>query len=162
MVILFKPNKSLAVTSKSVILQREDLADKLLFYFPVTYDDIIFTDVSVRLYYKDPGNNVHSEELVSVDSDKEGYIKYLLPITNKLTENAGEVELWLEIVNVSSDSGISGTTVNTIHSTSTTIAIEKWDSYMESTAISKLEEKVDALALKVEALLEKDNPEISA
>ena len=76
MVILFKSNKSLSITSKSVIMQKENLADKLLFYLPLTYEDITLSDPDVTLYYRDTGNNVHAELLMSSESDKEGYIKY--------------------------------------------------------------------------------------
>lgn len=162
MVILFKANKTLSVTSKSVILQKEDLADKLLFYLPTTYEDITFTDVAVTLYYKDPGNNVHTEELVAVESDKEGYLKYSLPVTSSLTEDAGNIELWLEIINTSSDSGLAGLTTNKIHSSSVTITVNEWNDYTKSSSVSELEAKLDILANKVQEIIDKIDPPVSA
>ncbi len=162
MVILFKSNKSLAITSKSVILQKEDLADKLLFYLPVAYEDITFADVAVTLFYKDPGNNVHAEELVSSESDKDGYLKYSLPVTSSLTENAGDIELWLEIINTSSDSGLAGLTTNKIHTSSVTITVNEWNDYSRTASVSELEAKIDILTNKVQELIDKTDPVISA
>lgn len=162
MVILFKSNKSLSITSKSVIMQKENLADKLLFYLPLTYEDITFSDPDVTLYYRDTGNNVHSELLMSSESDKEGYIKYTLPLTSELTENAGELELWLSIVNTSSDSGVTGLITSTIHSQSVFITIHEWNDYTLGASVSELEAKIDSLTDKVNELIEKIDPDVSA
>lgn len=162
MVILFKSNKSLSITSKSVIMQKENLADKLLFYLPLTYEDITFSDPDVTLYYRDTGNNVHSELLMSSESDKEGYIKYTLPLTSELTENAGELELWLSIVNTSSDSGVTGLITSTIHSQSVFITINEWNDYTLGASVSELEAKIDSLTDKVNELIEKIDPDVSA
>lgn len=162
MVILFKSNKSLSITSKSVIMQKENLADKLLFYLPLTYEDITFSDPDVTLYYRDTGNNVHSELLMSSESDKEGYIKYTLPLTSELTENAGELELWLSIVNTSSDSGVTGLITSIIHSQSVFITINEWNDYTLGASVSELEAKIDSLTNKVNELIEKIDPDVSA
>ncbi len=162
MVILFKSNKSLSITSKSVIMQKENLADKLLFYLPLTYEDVTFSDPDVTLYYRDTGNNVHSELLMSSESDKEGYIKYTLPLTSELTENAGELELWLSIVNTSSDSGVTGLITSTIHSQSVFITINEWNDYTLGASVSELEAKIDSLTDKVNELIEKIDPDVSA
>lgn len=162
MVILFKSNKSLSITSKSVIMQKENLADKLLFYLPLTYEDITFSDPDVTLYYRDTGNNVHAELLMSSESDKEGYIKYTLPFTSELTENAGELELWLSIVNTSSDSGVTGLITSTIHSQSVFITINEWNDYTLGASVSELEAKIDSLTDKVNELIEKIDPDVSA
>jgi hypothetical protein len=162
MVILFKSNKSLSITSKSVIMQKENLADKLLFYLPLTYEDITFSDPDVTLYYRDTGNNVHSELLMSSESDKEGYIKYTLPLTSELTENAGELELWLSIVNTSSDSGVTGLITSIIHSQSVFITINEWNDYTLGASVSELEAKIDSLTDKVNELIEKIDPDVSA
>lgn len=162
MVILFKSNKSLSITSKSVIMQKENLADKLLFYLPLTYEDITLSDPDVTLYYRDTGNNVHSELLMSSESDKEGFIKYTLPLTSELTENAGELELWLSIVNTSSDSGVTGLITSTIHSQSVFITINEWNDYTLGASVSELEAKIDSLTDKVNELIEKIDPDVSA
>lgn len=162
MIILFKSNKALSVTSKSVIMQKENLADSLFFYLPTTYEDITFSDPTVTLYYKDPGNNVYTETLTSSTSDKDGYLMYTLDVTSSLTDQAGDIELWLEIVNTSSDSGVTESTTSTIHSKSTTITVNEWDSYALSTTVSELEDKIDALTETVTELVEALSTTISA
>jgi hypothetical protein len=143
-------------------MQKENLADKLLFYLPLTYEDITFSDPDVTLYYRDTGNNVHSELLMSSESDKEGYIKYTLPLTSELTENAGELELWLSIVNTSSDSGVTGLITSIIHSQSVFITINEWNDYTLGASVSELEAKIDSLTDKVNELIEKIDPDVSA
>lgn len=162
MVILFKSNKALSVTSKSVIMQKENLADSLFFYLPATYEDITFSQPTVTLFYKDPGNNVYSETLTSTTSDKDGYLKYALPLTSSLTEKAGDIELWLEIVNTSSDSGVTESITSTIHTGKTTITVKEWDSYALAATVTSLEAKIDALTDMVKELSEAISPTISA
>lgn len=162
MIILFKANKTLSVTSKSVILQGENLADKLNFYIPTTYEEITFSEPDVTLFYKDAGKNVHSVKLSSAAEDKNGFLKYTLPLSNALTENAGELELWLEIVNSTTDSGVTETTTSIIHSFSTTLTVHEWDSYSLNATVTELEGKIDALSTKIDELISKVDPTISA
>lgn len=163
MVVLFKSNKSLAVTARSVIMQGENMADKLLFYLPTSYEDVIFADPDVKLFYRDPGNNVHMETLKASASDKDGYLLYTLDVTSALTDLAGVVTLWLEIVNTSTDSGISDDViVSTIRSFETELTIHEWDSYSLASSVSELEAKIDALTKKVDELIEKVDPVVSA
>ncbi len=162
MVILFKSNKTLSITAKSVIMQKENLADKLIFYLPGTYEDIIFSEPTVTLFYKDTGNNVHSQVLESSESDKEGYLRYTLPVTNSLTDDAGDIELWLEIINTSTDSGLTESVTSTIHTMPVTITVNEWDTYTLSSTVSELEAKIDTLTEKVNELIEKIDPVVSA
>ena len=85
-----------------------------------------------------------------------------LPFTSELTENAGELELWLSIVNTSSDSGVTGLITSTIHSQSVFITINEWNDYTLGASVSELEAKIDSLTDKVNELIEKIDPNVSA
>lgn len=97
--ILFKNNKSLAITHDQRIYQRESNVDLLYFYIPETWNDISLQGYTVSVEYIDPANIAHVEILNIGESDKEGYLLFTLPLESKFTYMAGEVTLKLSISN---------------------------------------------------------------
>ena len=97
--LLFKTNKSLVVTKPQRIFQRESNANLLCIYVPHEYYDYDLTQFVCTLYYIDAGSNMHSEILETEETDKEGYIKYILPLTSKFTYVAGDNEMWITLSN---------------------------------------------------------------
>ena len=155
MVILFKSDKSLVVTSWARIFQKENLADKLNFYVPTFYDDNDISLFTATLFYKDGGNEVHKETLASVESDKDNYLKYSLPVTTDITKQAGMVELWMVLSYT--DEAADPKSVE-IHSDSVTIVVEKWDEYAISNSISEVVSMVETINEKLEKLISKLTP----
>lgn len=155
MVIIFKSDKSLVVTSKSTIIQKENLADKLKFYIPKVYEDNDLSLFTVTMYYKDGGNAVYSETLIANESDKDNYLLFTLPLTTEITEVAGTVTLWL-VLSCNSDIGSGAATLTEIHSEKVSFEIEKWDEYKlyseTSAKVQALESKISSLESEIEQL----------
>ena len=151
MVILFKSNKDLVITSKATIIQKENLADKLNIYVPVVYDDNDMSLFTPTLFYKDGGNEVHSEELVAAESDKENYLKYTLPVTTTMTQKAGTVELWI-VFNASVDVGSGSVSEIEIHSSSTSFVIEEWNEYVIADSLANATSKIESLESEIASL----------
>lgn len=151
MVILFKSTKDLVITSKATIIQKENLADKLNFYVPVIYDDNDMSVFTPTLFYKDGGNEVHSEELVAAESDKENYLKYTVPVTTAMTQKAGTVELWL-VFKATIDVGSGSTLEVEIHSSSTSFVVEEWNEYVIADSLAYANSKIESLESEISTL----------
>lgn len=94
---LMRSDKTLAVTNKSVIYQRDKLVDKVKFYIPTTYEDINLEDFSVLLKYIDQNNIVHVINLTKAETDKEGFMKYVIEMDTNLTKESGDIRIHLTL-----------------------------------------------------------------
>lgn len=159
MVILLKGDKSLQINSTSTIMQGENLVDKLKIYIPLTYEDSDMSLFSATLFYKDSGNNVYSESLESVASDKENYLEFVLPVTTAITDMAGKVEIWLEFTYTDTDNS-SILEKQILRSKSASFEVKPWDNYELASSVSSkldtmqntlkdLETKIDVLTTLV-------------
>lgn len=154
MVLLLKPDKSLVISKMTKLLQQENAVDNLWFYIPIKYQDIDFKDpdsFNVAFYYVDPGNVAHTEILENVDSDKESFLKYQLPVTTKLTAIAGTVTGHLSLTKYDETTGTSIVE----HSYSIDITIDTWEDYyrfVPPESLSVMDEKMLELDNKISQL----------
>lgn len=155
MVILLKSDKSLQINSASTIMQGENLVDKLKIYVPMTYEDSDMSLFSATLFYKDSGNNVFSESLDSVTSDKENYLEFVLPVTTAITDMAGNVEIWLEFTYTDSDNS-SVLEKQILRSKSASFEVKPWDNYELANSVSakldQMQNNIKDLETKIDVL----------
>lgn len=99
--IKMNDDKSLATTVQATIYQNEKGADTLVFLLPKYYEEENLADCTVLLRYILPNGIGKSEELeVEPEPYNSRYYRYHLKITSTLTETAGEIEVWLSIINM--------------------------------------------------------------
>ena len=128
MVLLLKPDKSLVISKMTKLLQKENAVDNLWFYIPEKYQDVDYSDpdsFTATFYYVDPGNVAHTEVLDNVESDKEMFLKYQLPVTTKLTAIAGTITGHLSLTKYDVTTGTSIIE----HSYSIDITVDTWEDY---------------------------------
>ena len=158
MIILMKSNKTLVITKTSKLYQKESVAEHLVFYVPTTYSsgasggDYDLTEFTATLQYVDAANNAHSELLTAEEqSDKDGYIKYILPVSSELTYVAGDVTLQLSLSKVDTETS----TNYVLHTSELTITILTWNDYFASVSddsLSAIDAKILELQTQIEAL----------
>lgn len=142
--IKLESDKSLVTTVCSTIYQGEKKADTLVFLLPKTYDAINLADCTLLLRYILPDGTGQTEELLMHPiPHNESYNQYLLDISTRFTEQAGEIELWLTLVDFNSDVVLeSGTAIVTVHE------VRSIEDYLPSEELSL----IDRLAAKVNDL----------
>ena len=91
-------DKSLSATIKSTIYQGERNADTLVFLIPSVYEDKNFADCTLLLRYILPNGVGRSEELEADAELYKDYYQYRLKVSTRLTDVAGNIELWLSAV----------------------------------------------------------------
>lgn len=155
MVITLKSDKTLLISSQSSIMQGENLVDVLKIYAPTFYEDNDLSLFSATLFYKDSGNNVFSEILESSESDKENYLKYVLPVTTAITDIAGIVEVWLEFSYTDTDNS-SVPEYKVLRSKSASFEVKPWDNYRLASNVNaqleSMQSKLNDMETKIDVL----------
>ena len=148
MVILMKSNKTLVLSKPSKLYQKENAVDNITIYVPQQYEEFELKDFIGSMYYTDPGNVAHSENLVSEESDKEGFLKFKLPVTTKITSIAGNISLYLSFVHT--DLEVNKKYV--LKTSNLDITVETWDDYFKyisDESLSVIDDKIAELDTKI-------------
>ena len=130
MIILMKSDKSLVISKFSKLRQRDNAVDQLKFYIPQSYNDIDLSNFIVTLNYMNPGNVARSEVLDNIDSEKENFLCFQLPVTTKFTEMAGDIELNLSMTYQDA----STSTSYVLHSGELTVTVDSWADFYAFTS----------------------------
>lgn len=139
--LLMTPKKALICTREQRIFQRESNVDLLCIYVPVEYDSYDLTQFTASLGYVDAGGNIHTEILEQVESEKEKYMKYVLPITSQFTYVAGDTQLWLTLTNTDPDTQRN----YVIKSTKLTITIlqqSDYYAYVDESSLASIDRRI--------------------
>lgn len=99
--ILVRDDKTLLITAKGKVNQKDDRIDCLKFYVPVNYYDIDTSEAFVFLKYQLPNSeNIITEELESDYEIRNGYYEYRFIVKDELTQAPGDmivsIEVWSE------------------------------------------------------------------
>lgn len=154
MTILMSSDKSLSITVKSNIYQRDNLVDNLIFLIPSVYNDIDLTDFDVILKYKDQNDNVDSELLVKDEElYKEKYIRCVLPVNNKLsTRYSGDIHIRLVLNKID----LETQTEYSLNSGETSFSIlpvsDYYEKFESNPNFTIIEQKMNELNVKIKAL----------
>ena len=107
LVILFKNDKSLTQTKRIRICQRENMADRMSFLIPFSYEGIDLTKFTITMEYIGQDGTIRAEVLTRLSDGEGGYIDYedsfgnkthmiyILPVTSKITQFAGDITVKL-------------------------------------------------------------------
>lgn len=128
--IVMDKYKNLNTTVRTTLFQKESLADKIQFLIPPQYDEIDnLADYNAVLKYVDPNGNFHSEILACDEEMYKDYLRYVLPVTTKLTDVAGAVTVRITFVDFSDDE--EEPEITKLETNSTTIRINKPDGFSD-------------------------------
>ncbi len=103
--LLMKSNKALVVTKPQRLYQRETMSNQMCIYIPHELSDYDMEKFLATFRWVDPGNIVHMEILEAEESEKENYLKYVLPVDTKFTALAGENTVKLSLIWHNEDDG---------------------------------------------------------
>nr|DAO89519.1 MAG TPA: hypothetical protein [Caudoviricetes sp.]DAT52526.1 MAG TPA: hypothetical protein [Caudoviricetes sp.] len=149
--ILMRDDKSLITTVRQVIYQRDKLVDKIKFYIPTFYDGISLEDFTVRLKYIDQDELVHSIDLSSVKSDKDGFMKYVIDVDTDLTRHAGTIRIHLTLNKVDMEEG-KEYSLNTGETSIIVTPLADYYGFVSDSSLSVIDQKMNELNVKLEAV----------
>lgn len=147
---LMRSDKTLAVTNKSVIYQRDKLVDKVKFYIPTTYEDINLEDFSVLLKYIDQNNIVHVINLTKAETDKEGFMKYVIEMDTNLTKESGDIRIHLTLNKVDMKE-LKEYSLNTSEAIISIKPLADYYGFVSDSSLSIIDQKMNELDVKLEA-----------
>lgn len=100
-VIKMNSDKTLQTAIYANIYQGEKNADMLVFLIPKLYGNQNIADCDMLMRYILPSGYGRSEALeLALEPYNDSYYRYNLKINSKLTELAGDIELWLSAVSL--------------------------------------------------------------
>lgn len=150
--ILFKDDKSLQVTVRTKIYQRENLVDKFRFLVPSTYGDLDLADFTVVLKYLDQGNEAHAEILAKENEMyKDNYYSYILPVDTDLTRFAGDITIHLTMSKVDMEE-MKEYSLETGETTITISPLSDYYSFVSNKFFDAITQKINELNVKMEGL----------
>lgn len=149
--IVMRDDKSLIATVRQIIYQRDKLVDKVKFYIPTMYEDINLEDFTVRLKYIDQNGSVHSIDLTSVESDKDGFMKYIIDVDTDLTRYAGDIHICLTLNKVDMSEG-KEYSLNTGETKITVTPLTDYYGFVSDPSLSVIDQKMNELNVKLEAV----------
>lgn len=151
MKILLKTNKSLVLTRNQRIYQRESLTNIFDIYIPKELGDYDLSLFTATLKWVDAGNIVHLEILESVDSDKENYLRFVLPLNTQFTRLAGDNTIKLSLIWNNEEDGRT----YTIESSELVIPIlpqNDYFAYMPADQLSSIDQRIASLQTETDKL----------
>lgn len=150
--IVMRDDKSLRITQKATLYQREKLVDKMQILIPNKYNDVDLSDFTVILKYKDQGSVAHMEILTKGEKQEyEEYSSYTLPIDTNLTQFAGDVEIRITL----SKTDLENKTQYVLHTGEIIITIsplEDYYTFVTDESLEYIDKIVGNLDAKIEAL----------
>lgn len=128
--IVMDKYKNLNTTVRTTLFQKESLVDKVQFLIPPQYDEIDnLADYNAVLKYVDPNGNFHSEVLACDEEMYKDYLRYVLPVTTKLTDVAGAVTVRITFIEFSDNE--DEPEISKLETNSTIIRINKPDGFSD-------------------------------
>ena len=150
--ILMKEDKSLVATSRTILRQYESLVDKIQFIMPKMYGDLDFFtgDYQIVLKYVDQANIPHTVFLEKGEElYKENYINCILPVGIELTKFAGDITMYISVMDVNIE---DETKAEVLHTNGITISITPLDD-IYGFAPNESFQKMDQEILKLQAVI---------
>ena len=102
--IVMRDDKSLRITEKATLYQREKSIDKIQFLIPKTYEGTDISGFTATLKYVDQGNVAHMEILtLTEDEEYPEYSKYILPVDTNMNQFSGDIKLRITLSKIDLD-----------------------------------------------------------
>lgn len=91
-------DKSLVITQKARLYQRQSLVDNMQILVPSTYGEQDLTKYTATIEYIDPANIAHSEILIAdTELYMDKFVRYVMPLDSKMTYMAGNILMKLTL-----------------------------------------------------------------
>lgn len=149
--ILMNTDKSLNISVKTTIYQREKLVDNFRFLIPPTYDSVDLSDFTIILKYLDQGNEAHSEVLVKDDELYKEHLSYILPVDTNLTRFAGDITLHLTMSKVDMEEK-KQYSLETGEVTITISPLSDYYHFVSDSSLDAVSQKISELDVRLEAM----------
>lgn len=151
--LLVTNSHEILVTQNERIMQRSNLANKLHFLVPPTYDDIDLSNATVCLEYLTPIGREYKTEILTVSEELyKGHLEYKLPVNTDITKEYGKLELQLTFTSVTMD--INGKIEPYVRKTSPAylniIPIASWSDYIPDSSLTAIDQRI----LKTNAMIQ--------
>lgn len=154
--ILLNNDHELITTKRERIMQRSSMVNKLHFLIPPTYEDLDMTNTTVCMEYLTPGREYNPEVLVRSEELYKDHLEYKLPLTTKLTREAGDLEIQLTFTAVDMDA--DGKVVQIVRKTSPTIIkiipIAAWSDVIPDATLTALDQRMIKLDMMQQQLFD--------
>jgi len=134
--IMMDENKNLITTVKKTIMQKENFVDKIQFLLPKEYEGMGLSEFIVTLWYVDPNQNSHSRTLAVEDELYKDFLRCEFDIDRNFVSVAGNVKVWLVLVNPNPDDDDE---LNMLRTNSTYITISKPNEYVDFADYEKMQ-----------------------
>ena len=152
--ILMQNDKTLVATSRTVLRQYESLVDKIQFIIPRLYGDLDFFtgDYQIVLKYVDQANIPHTVFLdKSEELYKEDYINCILPVGIELTRFAGDITMYISVLDVNIEDEIKAEVLHTNGITITITPLDDIYGFSPSESFQKMDQEILKLQAAIKA-----------
>ena len=156
-VILINDENELYGSHKERIMQRSTGVDSLIFVtdylYKKTYD---MTNATVMLEYVLPCSKRYRSEILELSQERynDSFLQYKLPLTTKLTSEAGEIEL--QVTFVYADLDANGNGIQRVRKTSPTtieiVPISAWADIVPDEILTPLDQRLIVLSAQTQAI----------
>ena len=149
--IVMQNDKSLRVTQKTTLYQREKLVDKIEILIPQQYEEMDLSEFTAILKYLDQGNVAHAE-ILTIDKELyNGYLRCVFPVDTKLNQFAGGIRIRITL----SKTDLENKKQYVLHTGETVISIsplEDYYAFVTDESLEYIDQIVGNLDAKIEVL----------
>ena len=149
--IVMRDDKSLRVTKKTTLYQREKLVDKIEILIPQQYEEMDLSEFTAILKYLDQGNVAHAE-ILTIDKELyNGYLRCVFPVDTKLNQFAGDITIRITLTKTDLESK----TQYVLHTGETVITIlplEDYYAFISDGLLEYIDQVVGNIDAKIEAI----------
>lgn len=150
--IVMRDDKSLRITEKATLYQREKLIDKIQFLIPKTYEGTDISGFTATLKYVDQGNVAHMEVLtLTEDEEYPEYSKYILPVDTNMNQFSEDIKLRITLSKIDLDSRTQYV-LHTGEVIITILPLEDYYAFVTDESLEKIDQIIGAIDTKIEAL----------
>lgn len=150
--IVMRDDKSLRITEKATLYQREKSIDKIQFLIPKTYEGTDISGFTATLKYVDQGNVAHMEVLtLTEDEEYPEYSKYILPVDTNMNQFSGDIKLRITLSKIDLDSRTQYV-LHTGEVIITILPLEDYYAFVTDESLEKIDQIIWAIDTKIEAL----------
>lgn len=150
--IVMRDDKSLRITEKATLYQREKSIDKIQFLIPKTYEGTDISGFTATLKYVDQGNVAHMEVLtLTEDEEYPEYSKYILPVDTNMNQFSGDIKLRITLSKIDLDSRTQYV-LHTGEVIITILPLEDYYAFVTDESLEKIDQIIGAIDTKIEAL----------
>lgn len=150
--IVMRDDKSLRITEKATLYQREKSIDKIQFLIPKTYEGTDISGFTATLKYVEQGNVAHMEILtLTEDEEYPEYSKYILPVDTNMNQFSGDIKLRITLSKIDLDSRTQYV-LHTGEVIITILPLEDYYAFVTDESLEKIDQIIGTIDTKIEAL----------